>query len=403
VGRRTGALMLASRPLPDPTALFVSYSSVLGGAERILLDLMSGLAPPAAGTAAGGPAFPEPGGGEAILACPPGPLADAARARGVRAIGVRSRPLELRAGARDRLAAPLRLTALGGEVRRAVRATRPDVVVAWNMRGLLACRAGLTGMRRRPPLVFQHNDLLPGPLIGRTVRAAARRADLVVCLSRTIAADLDPRGRIRRLEVVAAGVDLDRFTPPAGGLHAVGREVLVLGAIVPWKRPELALEIFARAATELPDLRLRFAGEPIGEEGAVLVERLRRRAAEDGLDARVDIAGRVEDPIAALRRAACLLHCADREPYGLALVEALACGVPVVAPAAGGPVEIVSERAGRLYSPGDAAGAAGAIREVLDPAHQAEYRAASRARAERLFDLEDSRRRYRALLVDLAR
>jgi len=389
--------------LPDPTALFVSYSSVLGGAERILLDVATGLrSPPRAGPATGGPAFPEPGGGEAIVACPPGPLADAARARGVRAIGVRRRPLELRAGGRDRLATPLRLAGLGAEVRRAVRATRPDVVVAWNMRGLLACSAGLTGRRRRLPLVFQHNELLPGPFIGRAVRAAARRADRVVCLSRTIATDLDPRGRIRRLEVVPAGVDLDRFTPPAGGLHAVGREVLVLGAMVPWKRPELALDIFARAATELPDLRLRFAGEPIGAGGAELLEQLRRRAAEDGLDARVDIAGRLEDPVAALRRAACLLHCADREPYGLALVEALACGVPVVAPASGGPVEIVSERAGRLYPPGDVAAAAVAIREVLDPAHQAEYRAAARARAERLFDLEDARRRYRTLLVELA-
>ena len=46
-----------------------------------------------------------------------------------------------------------------------------------------------------------------------------------------------------------------------------------------------------------------------------------------------------------------LLHCADREPWGLVLIEALAAGRPVVAPAAGGPLEILDRG---LYPPGDA-------------------------------------------------
>jgi phosphatidylinositol alpha 1,6-mannosyltransferase len=69
-----------------------------------------------------------------------------------------------------------------------------------------------------------------------------------------------------------------------------------------------------------------------------------------------------------------LLHCADAEPYGLALVEALAAGRPVVAPDAAGPREIVTEGAGRLYPPGDAAAAVAAIRAVLaDPGNPREH------------------------------
>jgi glycosyltransferase involved in cell wall biosynthesis len=374
--------MLASPTLESAPALFVSYSSVLGGAERILLDVAGGV-------------------DGAAIACPAGPLEDRARTARLPTTPLRRRPLELRASPATRLAAPARLAGLAAEVRRVVRSRRPAVVVAWSMRALLACSAGVAGLRRRPRLVFQHNDLLPGPLVGRAVRAAARRAHATVCLSATIARDLDPHGELARLEVIPAGVDLGRFRPVAEGPAAVGREVLVLGAIVEWKRPGLALEVAARTLPELPDLRLRLAGEPLGSDGGELLERLRRRAAAPDLDGRVELAGRLDDPLGALRRAACLLHCADREPYGLALVEALACGLPVVAPAAGGPGEIVTERCGRLFEPGDVDGASRALAAVLDISHHAEYRAAARARAERFYDREDTRRRYRALLDDV--
>ena len=68
---------------------------------------------------------------------------------------------------------------------------------------------------------------------------------------------------------------------------------------------------------------------------------------------------------AALQEHHVLLHCADREPWGLVLIEALAAGRPVVAPAAGGPLEILDRG---LYPPGDADAAVAKIRDALaDP------------------------------------
>ena len=165
----------------------------------------------------------------------------------------------------------------------------------------------------------------------------------------------------------------------------------MLGALVAWKRPELALAV----AERMPELRLTIAGAPLADGRTQAA--LRERAA--ALGDRVTLAGQVQAR-AALHAAHVLLHCADAEPYGLALVEALACGRPVVAPAAGGPLEIVTGGAGRLYPPGDADAAAAALRAVLaDP----EAPAAARRRAEAAFDVEASTARLAAAIAAVER
>jgi glycosyltransferase involved in cell wall biosynthesis len=110
---------------------------------------------------------------------------------------------------------------------------------------------------------------------------------------------------------------------------------------------------------------------------------------------RVELPGALPDPAAALAGATCLLHCADAEPFGLVIVEAMACGRPVVVPASGGPLDIVDSGSGRLYPPGDAAAAADALVAVagdLDLARRAGEHA--RRRAVERFGLDQARRRW---------
>ena len=363
-------------------ALFVSYSPLLGGAERILVDMAVGLDEPA------------------IVACPEGPLALHARDAGLRTFAMRERSLELRASARDRLLAPVRLAGHAREVHELVTSLRPELVCGWGMRAGMACASALAPLQPRPALLFQHNDVLPGPTIARFVRGAARRADRVSCLSETIAADLDPARELgARLRVVRPGIDLERFAPvpPPDGPPTA----LLLGALVGWKRPDLALEATALAAREVPELRLVVAGAAIDSEGARLEQRLRHRAQRPDLAGRVEFTGELADPRDALRNATCLLHCADCEPYGLVLLEALASSRPVVVPRSGGPAEIFEEGCGRLFRPGDAEEAASALVDVVGRrGHARELGAAGRAEAERRFDVDDARRRFRELAAD---
>jgi glycosyltransferase involved in cell wall biosynthesis len=363
--------------------LFLSYSGVLGGAERVLLDCAGRLGRPA------------------LVACPEGPLAAAAREAGLPVEPIADRSLRMR-GARAR--AVLGLSGLAVDAARLARRHAPAALVAWGSRAVLATAAAPRG---GAPWLAVHHDLLPSAGVAAAVRAATRRADGVVATSRAVACDVTattrdalhaagepPAGEApAAVTILHPGVDLAAWTPlpPAGGPP----RALVLGALVPWKRGDVALEIAAR----LPQLRLEIAGAPLPGDGEAFHAGLRVRAGRPDLAGRVTFSGALADPRPALARAHLLLHCADAEPFGMALLEALASGRPVAAPASAGPLEIVGDGAGRLYAPGDPAAGAEAVGALLeDP----EAPARARARAER-FPVDASAARLAAAVEAVAR
>jgi glycosyltransferase involved in cell wall biosynthesis len=286
---------------------FAAYAGVLGGAERVLLDCVTRLERPLR------------------VACPPGPLADELRAAGIEHVPLEDRGL--RRSMSGTAGMTIELTLL-----------KPETLVAWGAKAVLAAAAVPCNRR-----IAVHHDLFDSPALRGAVRATTRRAHAVVAASQAIADELDLPATI-----LHPGVDLDAFSPtplPPGPPKA-----LIAGALVPWKRPDLAVEI----ARRMPDAQFTFAGEPLpGDPMPTL----------DPPD-NVTFAGRV-DMRRALSEHHVLLHCADREPYGLVLVEALASGRPVVAPNAAGPTEILDRG---LYTPGDADDAVVKLREALqDP------------------------------------
>ncbi len=351
------------------TVLAVSASGVLGGAERVLLEWIAAIE------------------GSVVLAVPPGPLADAATAAGLETAALTGRSLQRRgrtgAAARD-------LGALAAELGRLLRRHRPALLVASGERAVLAAAAALP---RSPRTLALLHDLPRSAAAAALLRAASARADVVVATSGAIARAADPGARrLARTCVIHPGVDLSAGAladPPPGPPRA-----LCLGALVPWKRADLALAIAAR----VPDLRLDIAGAPLPGDPPGFAAELHDRAQQPDLAGRVRLLGAVDAPRDLLAGAHCLLHCADREPFGLALVEALAAGRPVVAPAAAGPLEIVTPACGRLYAPGSADAGVIALRTVLA---EPDLRAGARARAE-AFDGPAAARRFAAVVVRAA-
>jgi glycosyltransferase involved in cell wall biosynthesis len=180
----------------------------------------------------------------------------------------------------------------------------------------------------------------------------------------------------RHIEVLRNGVDLDLFAPQDRaaarrrlGLNAGAPLVLAVSSLVPSKGVDLVI----RAVAALPSARLVVVGE--GPHASAL----RRLAGGLGLGERARFLGPVpQDRLADLYNAADVLVLAStREGCPNVLLEALACGTPVVAAAAGGVPEIVRDPvAGRLVAERTPEAFADAVRDLLaDPPAGAAVRA----------------------------
>ncbi|MBG0829975.1 glycosyltransferase [Planomonospora sp. ID67723] len=164
-----------------------------------------------------------------------------------------------------------------------------------------------------------------------------------------------------RVAVVPCGVDLTRFHSQ-GPIAPRGSRcrILSIGRMVPRKGVGTVVE----ALRHLPDAELVIAGGAPDDEEAV---RLTRLAAAHGLSDRVRLIGSVgrADVPALMRSADVVVSVPWYEPFGIVPLEAMACGVPVVASAVGGHLDTVAG-CGTLVPPRRPRALARALRDLLD-------------------------------------
>jgi D-inositol-3-phosphate glycosyltransferase len=282
-------------------------------------------------------------------------------------------------------------------LRRHLRARTPDVVHAhfW-MSGWAATRAtrglsiptfvtfhALGSVKRR----HQGSADTSPPERVEVELAVTRRATGVVATCRDEVAELAAIGvDLAGVDIVPCGVDVRHFTPDAAPLDDPPRRepyrIVSVGRLVPRKGYATIVE----ALVALPGVELVVTG---GHAGAGSVEaeqvRLEALAADLGVSDRVHFVGQVGHFLMpALLCSADLVVCSPwYEPFGLVPLEAMACGVPVVASAVGGMLDSVAEgETGRLVPPQDPAALAAAVAELLaDPALRRAYGSAGVRRA----------------------
>jgi phosphatidylinositol alpha-1,6-mannosyltransferase len=209
---------------------------------------------------------------------------------------------------------------------------------------------------------------------------------------RALATELDLPGAASRIRVIPLAADPTRFCP-AGSRYdlGTGRWLLTVARLVPHKGVDTAIAALATLLPRLPDLSYAVAGDGPDRQ------RLGRLAEHLGVAGRVRFLGAVpEERLPALYRAADLYvglsreEGAEAEGFGLALVEAQACGVPVVAGRSGGiPDSVQDGVSGILVPPGDALGAARSIDDLLrDPGRRAAMGGAGRRGVEERLNWE---------------
>lgn len=263
--------------------------------------------------------------------------------------------------------------------------------------------AAVAGLGR--PLAVVYAISTPRPPRDLLTRLAFRRVGLTVFLSEELARRaLAEASFLRRAPycVIPNGVDCTRFRPDAEAAgafrerHGLGEGAVLLGvgALEPEKRWDLLLEGLALLAASAPPLVLCGSG--------ALERALRERAKQLRLDVRFLGEVKPAELIGAYNAATCVVHTRPDEVFALALIEALACGRPVLAADGGGTRELVGT-AGVLAPPGDPRAFARELKGLLaDPSRRAALGAAARRRAVEHFSVDRMVKDYAAALEGLA-
>lgn len=252
---------------------------------------------------------------------------------------------------------------LGRALRDSLLRTRPDVVISFidtcNIRVLGALGAGQV-----PVIVSERIDWRYHPLNWRWQlmrRWLYPKASRVVSLAREpelAAREYWPRWRSCHIANPVPVVEAGRLERP----HWFGsRNVVAMGRLVEQKGFDMLLEAFARCADQLPDWHLTILGDgPL--RGA-----LNAQVAQLGLTGRVTLPGNVAPPFSVLKAADLFVFSSRYEAFGMALAEAMACGLPVLSfDCPSGPADIVREDIdGYLVPAGDVEALAKAMSHLM--------------------------------------
>jgi glycosyltransferase involved in cell wall biosynthesis len=367
--------------------LYVNHTADVSGGEHSLLGLLGAL-----------PAAVQP-----LVATPPGRLASAVAALGIptTAIAATAGSLRLHPLHTPRTVAELSVAA--AQVRRAARRHHADVVHANSIRAGIAL-----GLARPPGARIVHvRDCLPaGALATATMRLIAATATTVVANSQYTARSVRAAAPRARVEVVHNAVDLERWDPARidrerarASLGRKGEGELLLGVLAqltPWKGQATAIEALRLLREDGLDAHLlligsaKFVASATRFDNNAYVAGLHAQVAGAGLQERVSFLGEREDVPELVRALDVLLLPSEEEPFGRALLEAMALGVPVLATNVGGPPEIVEDgREGYLLPPHEPAAWAQAIRRLAaSPEQAARMGLAGRRRVEGEFTID---------------
>jgi L-malate glycosyltransferase len=373
----------------ETRVLYVNHTAAVSGGERSLLTLLAALPPSV----------------KPRLACPPGRLAQM-----VGDLGIPATPIAATAGSlrlhplhTPRAIAEMGVAAL--QVRRAAREHQADVVHANSI------RAGIElALARVAPAagVVHVRDCLPaGAATATTMRLIAARARSVIANSHYTAATVRARAPSARLEVVHPAIDTAAFDPAQidraaarAALGAAGRRRVLLGVVAqlsPWKGQDTAIEALRLLREQGVDAHLlligsaKFVARATRFDNDAYVARLRGMVTHAGIGEYVSWLGERDDVPRLVRALDMLLLPSHEEPFGRALLEAMALEVPVLATNVGGPSELVREgRDGFLLAPEAPVAWAQAARRIAENPQLAHAMGVSgRARVRESFNVEE--------------
>jgi glycosyltransferase involved in cell wall biosynthesis len=266
-------------------------------------------------------------------------------------------------------------------LRETIRSVRPDLIHSNGIK--THCLAWLASPRNIPIIWHVHDFFSARPMANKLLRLASRRLTSAIAISHAVARDLQTACITAPTHVVPNGIDVGEFAPGAPDGDLLDRlagfkpdaSVLRIGLVATyahWKGHDIFLEAAAKLSQEMPGCPMRFyvIGGPIYQTRGSqfdLVE-LQKMAHELGIIDQVGFIGFQREVAPFYRSLDVVVHASKApEPFGLTIVEAMACGKAVVATMAGGVVEIIRPGHDALgVPPGNAEAMADALRVLVE-------------------------------------
>ena len=386
---------------------YVSPSAGLGGAERVLLSMLS----------AGAQALPEFA--PAVVLCENGPLAEQACALGAE-VAVVPMPEELAtlgdSGAGGKGGGALTLLLRSGRAGLAARAYakkiratvadfKPDLIHSNGIKTHLL--SGLAPVKGAPLIWHIHDFLGARNLTKRMLAWTSKGVSAAIAVSNAVAEDTRRVLSKAPVDTILNAVDLSRFSPGVGngarldalaGLKTLPNGVLRVGLVASyanWKGQDVFLKAAAHVLARNSGLSVRFyvIGGPIYRTHGSQFSRqqLERLGQELGLGSRLGFVDFQEDTAQVYRALDVVVHASVRpEPFGLTVAEAMACGRAVIVSKAGGAAELFHDGVDAIgMAPGNAEALSQAIQVLADDAAlRAKLSVQARKSAEKQFSME---------------
>jgi len=244
-------------------------------------------------------------------------------------------------------------------------------------------------LQGRRPGLSGGSRLVADALVARQVRCT-------VAPSRAIAGFLHRELRVplRRLQVIHNGVAVPPRHEQGNGI----RTFATVGSFAPCKATPVLVEAFMALAAKHPALRLRMIGDGADRRRC---EELTRQADREG---QVEFTGYRTDVYAQLEQADAFVLPSLNENQPLALLQAMATGLPCIATDVGGIPEVLGANCGMLVAPGSVTSLGAAMERLIDePRVAARLGAAARSRVADQFSLSRCADNHLQLWSDILR
>jgi glycosyltransferase involved in cell wall biosynthesis len=268
------------------------------------------------------------------------------------------------------------------KLRKFVREQQIEIIHAHVARDYPLAAVAL-GRSQRAKLILTRHVLFPLSSVHGLTKGRVTR---VIAVSQAVADNLHVQNIFDpdQIAIIRHGIDLSRFRPRAKSASPGGNRALrvgMLGEISPVKGQEGFVRAAAIIAPQNSHVKFVIAGRDHSADSRHR-RQLEALISELALTDRVDLVDEIDDASNFFSDLDVFVSAASSEAFGLAMVEAMACGVPVVATANAGARETIEDnQTGRLVPIHDVAEMARVISELLADPRQRELLAANARRA----------------------